>query len=484
MSADRGLLGHIAVQQNLITREQLRAATREQARHPERRLGEILVALGFIDETQLRQLLATQRQLSKRREKQIRRPTPPPVKRNVDQVALGAIALKRITKDSMRQPDDGNGSADDGKSRTVAFAIPRKPDARSKESDARKWLAGVLSDAASCGGTAVIFRPDEPVRVRRFGRLQDLTSGPVPGPSVERLLLEAIDDESQKRLDQHGHVRVIYEHLEAGRFRLDVFRHVEGYGAAFHPLPREAPTFEDIGLPSALAGLTNFLRGLVLIAGPSGCGKSMTLAAMINLINTERSDHIVTIEDMVECVHRPSVASISQLQVPRGVDGRPRSLERALAIDPDVVAIDAIVEDAELVEALDLAESGHLVLGTIAGQSSAHIIERAVDAIADERSTACRRVANSLRAVFAPRLLPATGEGGVVVAFELIYIDPLIAKAIREDAISKIPTIVESGRSRGSRLLDDSLAHLVRGGFISADLAAVHAHHPNNFVAT
>ncbi|MEQ9322039.1 MAG: ATPase, T2SS/T4P/T4SS family [Polyangiaceae bacterium] len=323
MSDNSGLLGHLAVKKGLITREQLRMATLEQARHPDKRIGEILIALGLLDEAQLESLLAAQRGLQSRMQRN-RRVTPPPSKRVVDPVALGSIALKRVPRSvakggapskevaaDMASPEP---SVDDGGSvKTVGFAMPRPKEAR-REPDTRRWLLSILGDAIECGASDVLFRPDEPVRVRRFGRLQDLTNGPVPARATEPLLNEILEESERVSLERSGHVRTTYEHLEVGRFRLDVFRHHHGVGGVFHRVPREPPSIADLGLPSVLAGLTNFGRGLVVIVGPRGSGKSSTLAALLDLINAERSDHVLTIEDTVECVIRSQVANVSQLR--------------------------------------------------------------------------------------------------------------------------------------------------------------------------
>ena len=487
MSDNTGLLGHLAVEKGLITREQLRAATLEQARHPDKRIGEILVTLGFVSEAQRDALLAAQRGLQGRRQRS-RRATPPPSKRVVDPVALGSIALKRVPASMLKggsaapsgtvPPAEGTDEA--ASATTVGFAMPRKKEAR-KEPDARRWLLSILGDAVECGASDVLFRPDEPVRVRRFGRLQDLTTGPVPARAIEPLLSDTLDDGERETLSKTGRVRTIYEHLEVGRFRIDVFRHRMGLGGVFHEVPRRPPSITDLGLPSIVAGLTSFGRGLVVIAGPRDSGKSSTLTALVDLVNSERGDHVVTIEDVVECIHRSAVANVSQLQVGRDVATRLDAMRRVLVEDPDVVVVDGLQTDAELREALQLAEAGHLVLATLACPSSVRTIERFVDAYDDERSTACRRVADGLKAVVYQRLLPSSGERGSVVAAEIVHVGTTISAAVRDGAIAQIPALIDTGHSRGSRLIDEALAHLVRGGAITAETAAHLAHHPQNF---
>lgn len=498
MSDNTGLLGHLAVQKGLITREQLRLATLEQARHPDQRLGEILVSLGLIDATQLEALLSAQRGLQSRKQRQ-RRATPPPSKRGVDPVALGSIALKRVPRsvamgtrrdeslaDAGPQPSDPSETTDEttsedgGAVKTVGFAMPRHKEAR-KEPDARRWLLSMLGDAIECGASDVIFRPDEPVRVRRFGRLQDLTNGPVPARAIEPLLNEMLDASDRATLERSGHVRTIYQHLEVGRFRFDVFRHRRGVGGVFHRVPRHPPSITDLGLPSMLAGLTNFGRGLVVIVGPRGSGKSSTLTALIDLVNTERADHVLTIETVVECVHRSDVANVSQLQVGRDVSTRLAAMRRAHVEDPDVVAVDELQTDGELREAVQLADSGHLVLATLASPSAVRAIERFVDAYDTDRSTSARRVADGLKAVIYQRLIPSSGDRGSVAAVEIVHVGTSIATAIRDGAIAKIPAMIEAGHSRGSTLIDESLVRLVRGGLVTAETASHLAHHPQKF---
>lgn len=492
MSDNTGLLGHLAVKKGLITREQLRMATLEQARHPDKRIGEILVGLGLIDEAQLESLLAAQRGLQSRLQRN-RRPTPPPSKRGVDPVALGSIALKRVPRSvakggTPKREAEGppevaasTTSADEGGAvKTVGFAMPRPKESR-KEPDTRRWLLSILGDAIECGASDVLFRPDEPVRVRRFGRLQDLTQGPVPARATEPLLDELLEETERAALERTGHVRTVYQHLEVGRFRLDVFRHRQGVGGVFHRVPREPPSIADLGLPSVLAGLANFGRGLVVIVGPRGAGKSSTLTALLDLVNAERSDHVLTIEDTVECVISSRVANVSQLQVGRDVATRLAAMRRAHVEDPDVVAIDALQTDEELREAIQLAESGHLVFATLACPSSVRAIERFVDAYDSDRTTACRRVADSLKAVIYQRILPSSGDRGAVAVVEIVHVGTSISAAIRDGAIAKIPAMIDAGHSRGSILIDEALARLVRGGVLAAETAAHLAHHPQKF---
>ena len=218
-----------------------------------------------------------------------------------------------------------------------------------------------------------------------------------------------------------------------------------------------------------------------MIVGPRGSGKSSTLAALLDLINAERSDHVLTIEDTVECVIRSQVANVSQLQVGRDVDSRLAAMRRAQVEDPDVVAVDALQTDDELREALQLAEGGHLVLATLACPSSVRAIERFVDAYDSDRSTASRRVAAGLKAVIFQRLLPSRGDRGSVAAVEVVHVGTSVAAAIGDGAIAKIPAMIDAGHSRGSILIDEALARLVRGGLITAETAAHLAHHPQKF---
>ncbi len=472
------LIGRIAVQEGMISREQLRHATREQAHHPQTRLGEWLVDLGYIDEGQLGALLAAQSRLAAesraaRSERPPRRHTPAPVKQAVPEgVRLGSIALKRVAA-------------------TQFASEPHKDtenDHQKQRAEARTWLLGLLADANKSGASDVLMLPDQPVRLRRFGRLHDFTTGPVSATGTDRLLMQTLSDTDVATLQLTGHVNVAFEAPAVGRFRLQVHREAGGLGGAFHRVQfgDATPSFEDLGLPNWFAGLSNFPHGLVLIVGPAGSGRSTTMTALINLICEERRDHIVVVETPRELRAIRGEALVTQLEVGKHCTSCAEALRDAPRMDADVICLDELPMDA-VDAALQAADTDQLVIATLRAPSAARALEMLVDSYpALDQRAARALVADSVKAVVNQRLVPAinrqtTEESGVVLALEVVHIDDGVRELIRTGAQSKIPTHVQSGGSRGSFLLDKTLLDLVRTGRITVETARAHARHPAKF---
>lgn len=498
MAGDAGLIGRLALKRGMITRDQLREATREQGRHPDKRIGEILVALGIIDEAQLALLLAMQSRLEHRRKPAMRRDTPVPVKRPAPEgVQLGAIALKRVPSSAVRN-DGGERTAPSEPpvaselsasvplmAKPVPMALPRVMAAKPEPlSETARWLQATLADAVSAGASDVLLQPERAVRMRRFGRLHDLTHGPVAAAACDTMLSECLDDRARDDLARDGQATLMFDAGDAGRFRTSVYHAHGGCCGVFHRVPALPPTLDSLGLPSALAKLTTFSSGLVLLSGPTGAGKSSTLAALVHLINEEREDHIVVIERAAECVHAPRVGLVSQLELGRHAATIASALHAAMCEDADVVAVDPL-DDATAVEvAVSAADGGQLVIATVATRSAIRAIEYLIDAYPPaQQPQACAWLASSLRAVVSQRLVPASDDQGVVVALEVVYIDDVMRRAIRARQLHEIADAVRVSPNRDNCGLDDWLVKLVRTGHITADIARAQAHNPHNFRA-
>jgi twitching motility protein PilT len=467
-----GLLGRLAVQMGMITRAQLREATREQGRHPDKRLGELLVDFGYIDEGQLGALLAAQARGGGGQ--QARRATPPPVKQAVPEgVKLGAIALKRVPAAEL------SGEA----------LQPRDEKRRRDGAEARGWLLGLLSDAATSGASDILILPDQPVRLRRFGRVHDFTTGPVSASGAERLLEQTLDDQALARLRANGQVCVTFEAASVGRYRLEIHRERAGLSGCFHRLQAaKTPfTFGQLGLPNWLAGLTNFPHGLLLITGPGSSGRTATLGALVDLIAEERNDHIVVVESPTELEPVSAEAIITQLEVGTHVGSVRQVLGDSSRMDANVICTDELPADA-VEAALHAADGDHLVLATRRAPSAARAVETLIDdsAIA-ERGAASRLVADTLRAVVNQRLVVAhsrDGSGeevGRVLALEVLSVDDDIREMIRDGDLGAIAAHVRSGRARNSILLDDALMELVQSGRVTVEAARAQARHPGAF---
>jgi twitching motility protein PilT len=318
--------------------------------------------------------------------------------------------------------------------------------------------------------------------MRRFGRIHELTDGPISPAATEKLLADCFDAHAHEVFAQEGQVTFAYQTEFGGRYRVTVYHQLGGCAGVFHQVPSEPPSFDELGLPSAIAKLTTFPNGLLLVAGPVNGGKSSTLAALVNLINEERGDHVLTIEDTIETVHPSRVALLSQIEVGRHAPTQLQALRNALREDPDVITVDPLVDPEAIRAAVAAADSGQLVIGAVPTLTAVRTIDFIIDAFPpSQRAQVCGWLASSLRAVLAQRLLPTPDEKSCVLALEVLYADDMVCKHIRADNTAKINSVLQAGRSRGSRMLDDSLARLVRSGHITMDVARANAHNPNNF---
>ena len=536
MAVKVGLLGRLALQQGLISNEQLRLAIREQGRHPEKRLGEVLVSRGFIDSGQLEKLLTAQSRIEQKKGQRVRRETPVPTKKPVpDGVALAAIELKQVTategvrspalhedeptpdvvKAAVPRPAPKAKRAADGP-KAVPMALPRtelteddddddhalpeiealhdrslrtgahkavqRRSARAGDTDTARWLHELLMDAVGGGASDILLQPDRVARFRRFGRMHELTTGPLAAATSEQLLADCLDERARAELARHGQATFVYDAGGVGRFRVSVFHAMRGVSGVFHRVPTTAPTFDELGLPSSIAKLTTFPDGLLLVAGPLASGKSFTLAALVNLINEERPEHIITIENNIECLHPSRVSLVSQIEVGTHALSAAGALRNAVREDSDIIAVDELSGGETVQAAVSAADSGHLVIGVVPMLTAVRTIDWLLDAFpVNQQAQACGWLASSLRAILVQRLLPTADERSSVLALEVLFVDDTIRKHIRSRNTAQIQKVLLSGRSRGSRALDESLTRLLRSGHISFDVARANAINPNMF---
>lgn len=476
-----GLIGRIAVQQGMISGDQLQRAIREQGRRPDMRLGEVLVELGYIDEGQLGALLAAQARAGER-VTQSKRPTPSPIKKPVpDGVTLGAIALKRVSAAEFADKTDKTNKTNKTDKRVDNEAE------RKEGAEARGWLLGVLADAVTTGASDVLMIPDQPVRLSRFGRLHDFTTGPVSAAGMQRLLLPTLNPVQTLELEKQGHVTVMFEAPTVGRFRLQVHRELGGVGGTFHRTQHGTPPgLGELGLPNWLAALTNFSHGMLLVTGPTGSGRSTTMSALIHLIAEERSSHVVVVETPREHQSVGGEALITQLEVGVHCASVKEAIHDAPRMDADILCIDELPTDA-VDAALRAADTDQLVIATLRSPSSPRALEMLVDSYpTTERRAATALVADSVKAVLAQRLVPAASreggeETGFALALEVVQVDERIRELIRSDQLGQISAHVQSGRPQGCIMLDTALSELVRKGRITLEAARANARNPAHF---
>jgi len=286
--------------------------------------------------------------------------------------------------------------------------------------------------------------------------------GPIDNETLDRLLHEIIPDKNQKEFKETNDTDFGYEVGERSRMRANVFRDIAGIGGVFRQIPTKILTAEQLNLPPVVLSFCDFDKGLVVVTGPTGSGKSTTLAAMIDYINDTRDDHLITIEDPVEFVHKDKQCHINQREVGTHTKGFKQALRAALREDPDIVLVGEMRDLETVAIAIETAETGHLVFGTLHTNTAASTVDRIIDQFpADRQSQVRTMLAESLKGIVAQTLLKKKG-GGRVAAMEILVVTNAISNLIREGKTFQIPSIMQTGKSLGMQTLNDALLELVK----------------------
>lgn len=311
-----------------------------------------------------------------------------------------------------------------------------------------------------------------PPMLRVDGEMAPIPGQPVlTAEAVQKILLPITPPRNREEFQKTHDSDFAYELSGRARFRVNVFVDLRGMGAVLRVIPSKILTVEDLGLPKELLTLCALPKGLVLVTGPTGSGKSTTLAALVDYINRTRSAHVITIEDPVEFVHPNKKCLINQRQVGEHTDSFKRALRAALREDPDIVLLGEM-RDLETVSiAIETAETGHLVFGTLHTSSAPSTIDRIIDQFPPEQQNQIRvMLSSSLKGVICQMLCKKV-NGGRVAALEVMFAVPAIANLIREQKIFQIPSIMQTGRKLGMALMNDSLLKLAKDGIVTPEEA-------------
>jgi twitching motility protein PilT len=286
--------------------------------------------------------------------------------------------------------------------------------------------------------------------------------GPIDNEALDRLLHEIIPVKNQKEFKETNDTDFGYELGERSRMRCNVFRDLAGIGGVFRQIPTKIVTAKELNLPPVVLSFCDFDKGLVVVTGPTGSGKSTTLAAMVDYINDTRDDHLITIEDPVEFVHKDKHCHINQREVGTHTLGFKQALRAALREDPDIVLVGEMRDLETVAIAIETAETGHLVFGTLHTNTAASTVDRIIDQFPSDRQSQVRTMlAESLKGIVAQTLLRRKG-GGRVAAMEILVVTNAISNLIREGKTFQIPSIMQTGRSLGMQTLNDALLDLVK----------------------
>ena len=294
---------------------------------------------------------------------------------------------------------------------------------------------------------------------------------PLSSNQVRKILKEICPESNWAQFEEQWDTDFAYAVEGVGRFRANYFMDRFGPGAVFRLIPEEILTAEQLGLPQAVIELTRFRKGLVLVTGPTGSGKSTTLAAMIDYINEHRSEHIITIEDPVEFVHPAKKCLLNQREVHKHTKSFAAALRAALREDPDVVLVGEMRDLETTRIAIETAETGHLVFGTLHTSTAASTVDRIINQFpAEEQEQIRLMLAGSLRGVVAQNLLKKKG-GGRCAAQEILFVTPGVAAMLRDGKTYQIASAMQTGAKYGMQLLNDVLARYVKEGKVEASEA-------------
>lgn len=334
----------------------------------------------------------------------------------------------------------------------------------------------LINFARSKNASDIHLTAGAPTSIRINGELKKFDG--MDEEVVNRTILSMLTAEQEKRIGEGEDIDFSFTASSGGRQRVNVYRQNGGkLAAAIRLLNEHIPSFRDISLPQAAIDLTKELKGLILVTGPTGSGKSTTLAAMVDQINVTRACHILTIEDPIEYMYQPKLATIHQREIGTDVPDFNYALRSGLRENPDVILVGEMRDYETIQLALTAAETGHLVLGTLHTTGAAHTVNRIIDVFPSEVQNQVRtQLAANLRGVISQMLLPmANAERGRTAAFEILINNDACANNIRTEKTHQLESVMASGASQGMRTMNESLKRLSRDGLISKETAMLYS---------
>ncbi|MGI6612273.1 MAG: type IV pilus twitching motility protein PilT [Candidatus Nanosyncoccaceae bacterium] len=321
-----------------------------------------------------------------------------------------------------------------------------------------------------------------PPILRVDGALRPIPNQPViDDQSAEQLIFSILDESQQQILIKDKEFDFSFSFGDIMRFRVNAFHERGNLAAALRAIPNEIKTVAELGLPPIVSTFADLPSGLVLVTGPTGSGKSTTMASLVDKINSERADHIITIEDPIEFTHKSKKSVVAQREVHYDTYSFAAALRSTLREDPDVVLIGEMRDLETISSAITIAETGHLVLATLHTNSASQSVDRMIDVFPPHQQPQIRsQLSNILQAICSQRLVPAIG-GGRVVAAEILVANSAVRNIIREGKTHQLDAVIQTGADQGMQTMDRTLVKLVQTGVITYDEARSHAVDLNEF---
>jgi twitching motility protein PilT len=333
-------------------------------------------------------------------------------------------------------------------------------------------LVDVLLEVLEREASDLHLTVGSPPVVRIHGALERLDYPKLDSNDTRELIYSILSQDQRQRLENEWEIDFSYSIPSRARFRVNAYFQRNSLGAAFRLIPIQIKKLSELGLPPGLHELTRKPRGFVVVTGPTGSGKSTTLAAMIDEINETRDEHIMTVEDPIEFLHRHKRCIVNQREVGADTKSFNRALKSVLRQDPDIILVGEMRDTETMATALTAAETGHLVFATLHTQDAPQTIDRIIDVFPPHQQAQVRvQLSTTLMGVCTQQLLPTRDGRGRVCAVEMLFPTPAVRNLIREGKTHQIDSAMQTGSAHGMQTMDSALADLVRRGAITFELA-------------
>ena len=334
-------------------------------------------------------------------------------------------------------------------------------------------ISELLIFAVENKGSDLHISSGEPPVVRIHGEMRKVEVPPLDKDDVHNMIYEILNDQQRKNFEEFLELDFSFSLGDYGRFRVNVFKQNRGDSAVFRTIPNKIPTFEELSLPKVFMDLAHLEKGLVLVTGPTGSGKSTTLAAIIDLINTEEKGHILTVEDPIEFVHTSKSCLVNQRELGPHTHSFANALRAALREDPDIILVGEMRDLETISLALTAAETGHLVFGTLHTSGAPKTVNRVIDVFpAAQQSQVRSMFSESLQAVVTQALFKRKDGKGRIAGFEIMLATPAVRNLIREDKIAQIPSIIQTSKGIGMQTMEAAVNDLLAKNLVTRDEVA------------
>lgn len=387
-----------------------------------------------------------------------------------------------------KAPAKGSAAADPPPIAPAERAAPAQDVVRVEDVRRRDFshLAGkpvdeYLQVTRKLGASDLHFQVDAPPFLRLHGSIVYLKHPVLTREVTEPALMAVLDDEGRETFRKHNDFDFCYE-SEHGRYRAAVLRQRKGVDGVFRVIPDHVPTLEELHLPETLRQFTKYRQGIVLLTGPSGCGKTATMAALVDIINQEQQDHIVTVEEPIEYIVESKRCNVNQRHVRKHTETFASALRSAMRSDPDYICVGEMRDLETVSMAITAAETGHLVLGTLHTTNAIRSVDRIIDIFPPKEQEQIRAmVSESMRGVISQKLLPRADGLGREPALEVLFCTPAVGNIIRERKTFQLTSVIQTGARQGMIGMDDSIEALLKRKIVTRETARFHAEDKSRF---